>query len=65
MIGWNSEKKTFKESANFWHAIWVSCGKPLNNEVHKIMKRTKNVYLYQIRECKASENKIKRNKLKR
>ena len=27
------------------------------------MKRTKNVYHYQIRKCKASENKIKRNKL--
>ena len=46
----------------FWHAIWVSCGKMLNTEVHKIMKKTRNLYHYQIRKCRKAEEKIKKNK---
>lgn len=52
-----------KDNATFWHAIWVSCGKPINTEVHRIMKRTRSIYHYQIRKIKATENKIRANKL--
>ena len=52
-----------KETAAFWHSIWVSCNKPINNELHQIMKRTRNIYHYELRKIKAAENKIKANKL--
>ena len=61
--GWNEEVQPFRDTALFWHSIWVSCGKPLNSEVHNIMKRTRNVYHFQLRKCRRAENKIKRNKL--
>ena len=52
-----------KETAAFWHSIWVSCNKPINTELHQIMKRTRNIYHYELRKIKAAENKIKANKL--
>ena len=62
IVGWNSEIKEFKEMARFWHAVWISCGKLVNTQVHKIMKKTRNVYHYQIRKCRKAEEKIKKNK---
>ena len=47
--GWNEEVKPFKEMSKFWAAIWESAGKPLNNGLHNIMKKSKNVYHYQFK----------------
>lgn len=55
--GWNEEIKPFRDNAYFWHQIWSSCGRPLNNEVHKIMKKTWNVYHFQFRKCIKAEEK--------
>lgn len=63
VAGWNDEVKSFRENAMFWHAIWISAGKPLNNTLHSIMKRTRNTYHYQIRKCKRSVEIMKKNKL--
>ena len=61
--GWNSEVKPFRDNAHFWHQVWQSCGRPLNCEVHNIMKKTRNLYHYQYRKCRNAEEKIKRDKL--
>ena len=61
--GWNDEVKPFKEKAMFWNAIWVLAGKSINNVLHRIMKRTRNLYHYQIRKCKRSVEIIKKDKL--
>ena len=52
-----------KDTATFWHSVWVSCNKPHNTQLHQIMKRTRSIYHYQIRKIKAAKNKIKANKL--
>ena len=51
---WNDEIEPFKENAYFWHAIWLSAGKPLNNHLHQIMKKTRNRYHLVIRKQKTS-----------
>ena len=61
--GWKEEVKPHRDTAVFWHQIWVSCGKPINCEVHNVMKRTRNIYHYHLRKCKKSEKVIKKNKL--
>ena len=61
--GWKDRVKPLKEAAHFWHQIWVSCGRPLNTEIHKVMKRSRNVYHYEIRKCKKSEDQIRKNKI--
>ena len=35
----------------------------MNSEVHKIMKRTRNLYHYQFKKCKKAEAMVKKNKL--
>ena len=60
---WNQVVKPFKESANFWHSVWVSCDRPINTEVHKIMKRTRNLYHFHVRKCKKAEKNVKASKL--
>ena len=61
--GWLDEVKPFREKAYFWHQVWKSCGSPVNTEVHKIMKHTRNTYHYHYKKCRRAEEKIKRNKL--
>ena len=61
--GWNDSVKPFRDTAYFWHQIWLSCGKPINKDVHRIMKRTRNIYHYQYRKIKNSEEIVKKNKL--
>ena len=59
--GWKSFVEPFQDKAHFWHAIWTSCGRPINNKIHRVMKRSRNVYHYQIRKCRRVEEFI-RNK---
>ena len=59
--GWNDLVKPYEE-ALFWHAIWSSAGKPINNTLHNIMKRTRNIYHYHIRKCRRSADMVRKNK---
>ena len=40
LAGFNANVKEHKERALFWFSIWSSAGKPLNNELHNIVKKT-------------------------
>ena len=60
---WDTEVLPFKGNALFWHSIWESAGKPINTELHTIMKRTRNIYHYQIRKCKKLKRTLKKNTL--
>ena len=61
--GWVDEVKSFRDSAFFWHQVWKSCGRPINTEIHRVMKHSRNTYHYQFRKCKKAEERIKRDKL--
>ena len=63
IASWASEVEPFKKDAYFWHAVWMSAGRPLNTTLHRIMKRTRNVYHLQIRKCKYMANILKKNTL--
>ena len=63
ILAWSEEVQPFKEDAQFWHQVWISAGKPLITQLHLIMKRTRNIYHYQIRKCKQAALKIKKNTL--
>ena len=57
------EVSRHKQDAYFWFQVWVSCGRPLNCQVHNVMKRTRNIYHYVLRKCMKSEESFKRSKL--
>ena len=61
--GWSESVKPYKENAYFWHQVWQSADKPINTQLHTIMKKTRNKYHYQIRKCKKAENAVRRNRL--
>ena len=63
MAGWKEFVEPLQKNAQFWYAIWLSAGKPLNTELHSIMKRTKNRFHYQIRRCRRVENFLKNQKI--
>ena len=57
------EVREFKEKAHFWFQVWMSAGRPLNNELHKVMKRTRNVFHFVMRKCRKAEENMKKSKL--
>ena len=61
--GWVELVKPYRDKSLFWHQVWISAGKPLNCELHNVMKHAKNQYHYQIRKLKKSEDTIRKNKL--
>ena len=61
--GWSENIEPYRKNADFWKSVWISAGKPLNCELHSIMKRTKNVYHFNVRKIKKSEDKMKKLKL--
>ena len=46
--GWKQFVYPFQDTARFWYMVWKSAGKPVNCELHRIMKTTKNKFHYQI-----------------
>ena len=61
--GWKEEVEPFRDKTYFWSQIWKSCGRPVNCEVHKIMNRSRNIYHYQLKKIRKSEDMIRKNKL--
>ena len=47
----------------FWAAIWKSAGKPLNTTLHQIMKRSRNLYHFQVKKVLKAQNEIKKSTL--
>ena len=44
-----------------WHSVWISAEKLINTELHRIMKKTRNVYHLQIRKNKKLTENLKKN----
>ena len=58
---WNKDVQPFKDNAMFWHSIWLSAGRPVNTVLHQIIKKTRNVYHYQIRKNRRMAECIRKN----
>ena len=61
--GWNQAVKPFKDKAYFWHQVWVSMGRPINCEIHRVMKSSRNRYHYELKKCRKAEDKVRSSKL--
>ena len=61
--GWNQSVKPFRDKAYFWHKVWISAGKPINTELHRVMKRSRNIYHFQYKKCKKAEDTIIKSKV--
>ena len=59
--GWSEFVKPYRDDALFWKGVWLSAGKPMNCELHSLMKRTRNKYHYAIRKVRKQESIIRKN----
>ena len=60
--GWSQFVQPLKDEAIFYHAIWISYGKPVNCGIHFAMKQSRNRYHYAIRKIKNNLDAIKNDK---
>ena len=49
--GWKNYVEPFRDKAHFWHQVWISAGKPMNTELHRILIALK-------KEIKSKSNKV-------
>ena len=61
--GWKDFVEPFQDKAHFWHSVWVSADKPVNTELHRIMKKSRNRFHYQVRKCRRIEDFLKNRKI--
>ena len=61
--GWKEYVEPYQDKAHFWHSVWHSAGRPVNTELHRIMKKTRNIFHYQVRKCRRVEDYIKNQKI--
>ena len=62
ITGWSTEVKQFQNEAKFYHALWISSGKPINTDLHWAMKSSRNQFHYAVRRAKRNEKAIINNK---
>ena len=60
---WNENIEPYRKDALFWHSVWLSAGRPLLTPLHRVMKRTRNVYHLHICKNMRMLDKIKKDKL--
>ena len=61
--GWKEAVEPLCEDAQFWHAVWVSAGKPHHGDLHTAMARSKNIYYYGVRKARRQVDLMKAKKL--
>ena len=49
--GWNENVAPAKSDALFWHAVWLSAGRPPSGALHQVMCNTRNKYHYSVRKA--------------
>ena len=60
--GWTEYIHPFKEDSIFWHSVWVSAGRPVDTELHRVMKNCRNKYHYAVRRVRRHEKEIRKSK---
>ena len=60
---WKEDIEPYRQDTMFWHAVWLSAGRHINTELHKVMKDTRNMYHLHIRKHERVIDKIKSNRL--
>ena len=62
MPGWSEFVAPLKDQSIFWKSVWISAGRPLDNILHQLMKRTRNKYHFAVRKIKRLEQEIQKSK---
>ena len=61
--GWSEAVKPYQVEARFWYSVWLSYGKPINCQIHHLMKHTKNQFHYAVRRMKRNASDTSSKKM--
>ena len=56
--GWNENVEPFRQDSLFWHAVWLSAGRPPKGELYRLMAWCRNRYHLAVRKAKQNSNTI-------
>ena len=54
--GWRENCKPLCEEAKFWYSVWLSAGRPVQGELHRIMVSTRVKFRAAVRRAKSEAN---------
>ena len=57
--GWKENCEPASKAAKFWYSVWISAGRPVKCELHRIMVRTRTKFRVAVRKAKAALNSSK------
>ena len=60
---WNSVIQPLKEDSLFWHAVWLSAGRPSKGGLHLVMSHVRSKYHRAVKIAKRNLAKMKNNEL--
>ena len=60
---WNDEVESIRETAMFWHWLWVDNDRPRHGHVAAIMRKTRASYHYAVRQIKRRERELRKRKM--
>ena len=63
LAGWRQEVTPYQQNSKFWHAVWVSSGKPNTGEIHAAMAKSRNLYHYAVRKARRQSDLFKAKRL--
>ena len=63
MPGWTDHVMQQRETALFWHELWIENGRPTNGATYDVMKHTRRLYHYAIRHCRKNEQILRKTKI--
>ena len=61
--GWKESVEPARSDSLFWHAVWLSAGRPPTGVLHSLMCRTRNKFHYAVRRAKRAAEKAQSVKL--
>ena len=60
---WNDEGESIRETAMFWHWLWVDNDRPRHGHVAAIMRKTRASYHYAVPQIKRRERELRKSKM--
>ena len=63
VLGWKEQVAPERKASLFWHSVWLSAGRPNQDQLFEIMKATRNRFKYALRRVRKATDAIKAQKL--
>ena len=59
--GWNEHVEPLRQDSLFWHAVWISCGRPPTGALANLMRFTRAKYHRAVKDIKREKEKNRYN----